>query len=85
MVCDECKKAGQKSFVYPGASSGSLLYCKPFYDQDGKLHDHDSNTSSTSYSCSNGHHWTVASGPRKCWCGWPEQADRKPDTVASSS
>lgn len=85
MICEECKKTGLKSFVYPGMSTSTLMHSAPFFDQDGTRHDHDSNTSETSYSCSNKHHWVVRRGPRKCWCGWPDETDRKPDTAQSSS
>lgn len=72
MICEECKKHGLKSCVTPGHGSSTTLYCPPFYDEDGKYHSHDSNTSSYSYSCSNGHRWTASSGPIPCWCGWPK-------------
>ena len=49
------------------------MWCQPFYDKDGKYHDHDMNSSSTDYSCSNGHKWSSSSGPRECWCGWPNK------------
>jgi len=54
------------------------MYSPPFYDEEGKYHDHDPNSSSTSYSCSNGHTWAESSRS-SCWCGWPN------DTKAPSS
>lgn len=72
MFCKECKKLGLKSKVYPGLSSVTLLYCPPFYDEEGNYHDHDSNTTTTEYSCSNGHKWTEET-TGSCWCGWPEK------------
>lgn len=69
MICPTCKEAGEKSTVYPGMSTSTCLFCQPFYDEDGKYHDHDRNIVSTSYSCSNGHNWGVST-PRTCWCGW---------------
>jgi len=72
MICLECKKKGLKSQVYPGVSSTTLLYCQPFYDEKGRYHDHDANTTTTEYSCSNGHKW-VEKTTGSCWCGWPEK------------
>ena len=53
MICPECKKEGKKSIVYPGYGSTTLMYCQPFYDENGKYHHHDMNTTTTPYSCSN--------------------------------
>jgi hypothetical protein len=72
MICPECKKEGLKSKVYPGPLITTMMWCPPFYDEDGKLHNHDSNTSTTSCRCSNGHTW-VDSSIGSCWCGWPEE------------
>lgn len=69
MKCPECKKAKLKSRVYPGIGSATLMYCRPFYDEDGKYHFHDLNTTTTSYSCSQGHDW-VETTKGSCWCGW---------------
>lgn len=71
MFCPECKKEDRKSRVTPGFSSSTMMYCPPFYDEDGRYHVHDVNQSSTEYSCSNGHRWTEVSRP-SCWCGWPQ-------------
>lgn len=69
MICPQCKDEGKKSQVYPGMSTITAMYFQPFYDEDGKYHNHDGNTITTSYSCSNGHRW-VDSGHKECWCGW---------------
>lgn len=69
MICPKCKKLGKKSTVYPGIASTTLLYCQPFYDEEGNYHDHDCNTTTTTYRCSNGHEW-MESHEGKCWCGW---------------
>ena len=71
VICQECEKAGKASRVYPGVSMTTDMYFRPYYDEDGRLHDHDGNTSTTSYSCSNGHEWSKSRTGR-CWCGWPE-------------
>lgn len=72
MLCPECVKEGQKSCVYPGTGMTTLLYCPPFYDEEGNPHCHDSNTTTTSYTCSRGHSWSESTSG-KCWCGWPNK------------
>lgn len=69
MICPSCLSEGKKSLVYPGMASTTLMYCAPFYDEDGKYHHHDANTTTSSYRCSNGHEWAESSGG-SCWCGW---------------
>ena len=41
----------------------------PFYDEKGEYHNHDLNTQTTGYSCSNGHRFVIAARAT-CWCGW---------------
>ena len=72
MKCVECGKQGWKSNVYPGTGSTTLMYCAPFYDEDGRHHIHDSNTTTRSYTCSQGHEWREDSSGT-CWCGWPDK------------
>ena len=69
VICPECAKEGKKSFVYPGPTMSTLMYCAPFYDEEGKLHHHDCNSHTTTYTCSNNHTWTVCK-KGSCWCGW---------------
>lgn len=69
VLCKECRSKGQKSRVFHGASMTTLLYCQPYYDEDGRYHNHDSNRTTTELHCSNGHSWTEISGGT-CWCGW---------------
>lgn len=57
MKCPVCVEKGLKSNVYVGMSTSTLMYCTPYYDEDGKYHNHDSNTHTTNYSCSHGHTW----------------------------
>ena len=71
MKCPECEKQDLKSRVYPGMGSSTLMYCQPFYDEEGKYHTHDSNTTTWQYSCSEGHEWRGSSSG-SCWCGWPD-------------
>lgn len=74
MICEECKAQNLTSNVYPGVSTSTLMWCQPFYDEKGVYHDHDRNTSTTDYRCSNGHKWTKKSEPFKCRnCEWPNK------------
>ena len=77
MICQECKAEGKKSRVEVGVTSRTAAYYAPFYDEEGKYHDHDGNVGSTRYSCSNGHQWSESSRS-SCWCGWPNK-----DTTAA--
>ena len=70
MICKECKKKGLKSIVYPGVGQTTAMYFIPFYDEEGNYHDHDANTITTDYTCSNGHKWSKKT-TGSCWCGWP--------------
>ena len=74
MICPECKKQGLKSFVYPGMIMTTCMYYTPFYDEEGKYHHHDSNITTTHFSCSNGHNWSEKSGG-SCWCGWAAKVE----------
>jgi hypothetical protein len=70
MICPECKKQQLKSTVIPMGSSSTLVCYIPFYDEEGKYHNHDANKVRSSYKCSNGHIWDEVSHGT-CWCGWP--------------
>lgn len=69
MICEKCKEQGLKSRVYTGCGMTTLMYCPPFYDEEGKHHTHDSNTTTIQYECSNGHKWSDKKSG-SCWCGW---------------
>lgn len=71
LVCPECQKKGLKSSAVPGECFRTLMWCPPFYDEDGRLHNHDINTYTQDYSCSNGHSWRQNLN-QNCWCGWPD-------------
>lgn len=43
----------------------------PYYDEGGKYHNHDPNTFSQSWECSNGHHGTVKSKSGWYCCNVP--------------
>lgn len=40
---------GQTSRVYEGCGIVTELYCPPFYDEQGRRHEHDSNITTTSW------------------------------------
>ena len=66
--CPECQKAGKKSKVfYEGSSRTGLAGGRFFWDEDGKRHSHDPNTTTHAFRCSNGHNWTEKQ-KHKCWC-----------------
>lgn len=58
MKCPECEKEGKKSCVYIGGTFVTLMSVFSYYDEDGNHHTHNPNTSTTNYSCSNGHKWS---------------------------
>lgn len=74
MFCPECQKLGLRSRVYPGVGTVTLLYCPPFYDEEGRMHHHDLNTTTQDFICSNGHSWS-RDFRGSCWCGWPEKVE----------
>lgn len=74
MICPECLKENKESRVYPGVSYSTCMYYFPYYDEKGNFHNHDSNITTTDYSCSNDHKFqTKRSG--SCWCGWRKDND----------
>lgn len=70
MKCPKCEQAGEKSTVFVGGGYTTLMYCAPFYDESGIYHDHDSNITTHSFSCSRGHQWITHSTPRCPSCDW---------------
>ena len=74
MLCPECQKLGLKSKACPGPGTTTLMYCPPFYDEEGRLHDHDSNVMRQGFTCSRGHSWNKE-WMDGCWCGWPDKGE----------
>lgn len=60
MICPKCKEEEKKSTVYQGISTSTLIGYTSYYDEDGIYHSHDPNSSTTNYSCSNGHCFSVS-------------------------
>lgn len=73
MKCPVCVKNGEKSTLHGGLGMSTLLYCPPFYDEEGIYHNHDSNTTTYDYRCSNGHEFIVSG--RKACPSYPENCD----------
>ena len=55
LICPVCQEDNQTSKVTEQGSSTTCLYCEPFYDEEGNYHNHDRNTTTTVFKCSNGH------------------------------
>jgi len=73
MICEQCKAEGKTSRVTGLGGSRTLMYCAPYYDEEGRRHHHDFNITTSGYECSNGHHWETQSRGT-CWCGWKGDA-----------
>ncbi len=69
MICKQCKEESKTSTITPGIALITCMYCAPYYDEQGKLHDHDYNTATVNYICSNEHQWQEIKY-NTCWCGW---------------
>lgn len=57
VVCAECRDEGERSRVYPGPTTRTLMAGHRYYDEDGRLHISDPNKTTTAYVCSRGHRW----------------------------
>lgn len=70
MKCPECERLDLRSRVnVPMGSMVMAMACPSYYDEDGKYHNHDFNSATSEYSCSQGHRWVQTTRGR-CWCGW---------------
>ena len=67
MICSTCRPEGEVSRVYVGSSWTTLMGGCSFYDEQGRFHDHDPNTTTIEYRCSRGHRW-VEKSKHECWC-----------------
>ena len=87
MKCPTCVEESEKSKVYCGGSTTTLMGYSSYYDEEGEYHCHDPNKISTSYSCSRGHKWGVSKVPScpapGCDYGAPSKASFKPDSRPS--
>lgn len=63
MKCPECEANGQKSQVYERSRTMTLVAITPSYDEEGRAHIHEANTTTTDFECSNGHRFTLQESP----------------------
>jgi hypothetical protein len=59
MKCQQCVSEGKKSKVFIDGTFATAMSFNKYYDEDGEFHSHDPNRYTTSYHCSNGHHWDL--------------------------
>lgn len=70
MSCSACAAEGRTSVVASdGPRSSRAASYSVYFDDRGRMHTHDRNARTTSYSCSNGHRWEMTE-IGSCWCGW---------------
>ena len=84
MKCPVCTQLGLRSKVFQGIGSCTLLHCPPYYDEDGVYHNHDWNSTTYGYTCSQGHEWatSVKRGCPAGDCEWNSREDvRAPKTT----
>lgn len=62
MICPKCQAEGKTSRVTEGGSFSTAMYCPPTYDEKGRRVGGDGNTTTTEYTCTNGHRFEVKSG-----------------------
>jgi len=67
--CSCCIEDKEKSKVYPGGCSSTLMARSSYYDEEGCLHYHDPNYTTCYYSCSRGHKWSQILPKSPCLCG----------------
>ncbi len=75
MKCPKCLEENTTSRIY--MEMGGTVTCMgwmPYYDEEGRHHNHDPNSSTTGGTCSNGHQIVVTSLP-KCRHA-PEHCDQ---------
>jgi len=78
MKCPKCIKLGMKSKIYGGGCGmTTLAYYAPWHDEEGVYHNHDNNTTTMEYTCSNNHSWTEKTTGQCPNCEWGH--DDKPD------
>lgn len=59
MIYPVCKKEKKKSKVFVGVLLRTSMANIPFYDEKGRLHNHNDNITTTSYECSNNHKFEI--------------------------
>jgi hypothetical protein len=69
MKCPKCEQEGRRSEVVGCGATQTMMYYQPFYDEDGRRHDHDANVVEEHFRCSN-EHFIKRTTRGRCWCGW---------------
>ena len=74
MKCPICVKLELKSTLHGGDyGMSTLVNYFPYHDEDGNYHNHDRNTTTYDYNCSQGHEFRI-SGHGSC-PSYPEHCD----------
>lgn len=69
MICEKCKELGVTSKMFLSGGSVTRAGTNSYYDENGKYHYHNSNVSTTSFNCSNGHSGIIKStNSSSCEC-----------------
>jgi hypothetical protein len=70
MICEKCNELGLTSKLFlDGGCSVTCIGINGYYDDTGKYHYHDSNITTISFKCSNGHYGTIKStDSSSCGC-----------------
>lgn len=69
MKCPVCIQENLESTLKESCGTTTAAGYAHFYDEDGKYHCHNGNTTAWDYECSNGHRFSTLS-EGSCWCGW---------------
>ncbi len=68
--CPTCvNKLDRPSKAYVLESSKSPVVYLPFFDEEGRRHDHDITVTIHQLQCSEHHRWIIEER-QNCWCGW---------------
>jgi hypothetical protein len=87
MKCRECVKEGKTSRLYGGDSCfTTCMRTQHYYDESGTEHIHDPNGSTYTYSCSEGHRYSVTtySPCPQITCEWNVQQIRETPSATTS-
>jgi hypothetical protein len=71
LICPKCKELGQKSTINgSGYGISTAMWCAPYYDEDGKYHHHNANSTTSQHVCSMGHILFVTAAKKCQSCDW---------------
>lgn len=83
--CPVCRRGGKRSTVTVGISWTTAMGTMAYYDEDGKYHYFNPNTTTTSYECSNGHAFSVGSNSAGTTVRWSGSLTKSGPTTKSVS